>query len=47
MCVCVVFHCDSHYWLYTRINLSVSPKLPLISVGNNGWVRALDTIYGV
>ena len=36
MCVCIyVFHCNSHCWLSTWINMSASSKLTLISVGNN------------
>ena len=36
MCVYIyVFHCDSHYWLSTWINMSASSKLTLISIGND------------
>ena len=36
MCVYIyVFHCNSHYWLSTWINMSASSKLTLISIGND------------
>ena len=48
ICVYIyVFHCNSHYWLSTWINMSASSKLTLISIGNDWWVKALDIIYGV